>query len=54
MYSIEKLNVLYLSFTTHSINYDFRFEFFIINKLMGIGNPFSSPPPPPNKKKKNP
>ena len=51
MNSIEKLNVLYLSSTTHSINYDFRFEFFIINKLMGIGNPFSSPQ---KKKKKNP
>ena len=41
--SIKKLNVLHLSSTTHSINYDFRFEFFIINKLMGISNPFSSP-----------
>ena len=40
--SIKEPNVLHLCSTTHSINYDFRFKFFIINKLIGIGNPFSS------------
>ena len=46
--SIKEPNVLHLCSTTHSINYDFRFVFLIINKLIGIGNPFSS------KKKKKP
>ena len=40
--SIKEPNVLHLCSTTHSINYDFRFKFFIINKLIGIGNLFSS------------
>ena len=49
--SIKEPNVLHLCSTTHSINYDFRFKFFIINKLIGIGNLFSSQKKKKKKKK---